>query len=291
MNVVELQTSVELEHLCNQLMELQKQRETIVKMQNSQRSQITSYVTRAIGYTSYDDPVERKQKWGIAGKIITAIQKDLPVPEGYEEVGELVGELVKTFDLTFDGLDAKRSQIERAMATLAVDLPVFDWWTSIKGAGAYGLAAIVGEAGNLSNYENPAKLWKRFGDAVMDGVAQGKLPKNTAAEVWIAHGYNKRRHSIIWRIADSMWKCGGADNRYKVAAVAYKTKQLEVLREKWIADGKKPDKYGPGHAHNRAVRYLRKLLLKDLWNKWNGQEECSEYKSSQTESCFSMAIE
>ena len=272
MQVLEHQTSVELEQLCNQIMELQKQRETIVKMQNSQRSQITSYVTRAIGYSSYDDPAERKSKWTLAGKIIAAVLKDKPVPDGCEPVAELAGDLIRTFDLTFSGLDDKRCQIERAMSLLAAELPVYNWWVSIKGAGAYGLAAIVGEAGNLSNYENPAKLWKRFGDAVLDGTAQGKLPKNTAAEVWIAHGYNARRHSIIWRIADSMWKSGGADNRYKVAAVAYKDRQLEVLREKWIADGKKPEKYGPGHAHNRAVRYMRKMLLKDLWNKWNDKE-------------------
>jgi len=265
-------TDERLDVLCHEIMEHQKKRETIVKMQNAQRSQITSFVCRCIGYSSFDDPAERKKVWSQAGKIISSIQDGEDAPVGFESVADTVKDMVETFDLTFAKLEEKRKQIEKVMSYMVESFPVYDWWVSIKGAGAYGLAAIIGEAGNLNNYDNPAKLWKRFGDAVMDGTAQGKLPKNTAAEVWIAHGYNKRRHSIAWRIVDSMWKCGGADNPYKVKAVAYKEKQLETLKQKWLADGKKEKDYGPGHAHNRAVRYMRKMLIRDLWCKWTGKE-------------------
>src|SRR4029077_5193473 len=59
--------------------------------------------------------------------------------------------------------DEMRDASEKVMEKLAMQLPIYPWIESVRGAGALGLATIIAEAGDLSNYPNPAKVWKRLG--------------------------------------------------------------------------------------------------------------------------------
>lgn len=146
---------------------------------------------------------------------------------------------------------------ERALRKLiektAVALPVWDaWGKAVRGFGAFGLGLIVGEAGDLALYSNPAKLWKRMGLAVMDGRAQGRPEKGAGAEEWIEHGYNPLRRSVVWTIGDALIKQGEA----------YRTIYLE---RKELEAGRCETKM---HAHRRAQRFMEKRLLRDLWVEW-----------------------
>lgn len=151
-----------------------------------------------------------------------------------------------------DNFHRLRLAAEKRMRKLARELPVWPFVESVCGFGDLGLAQIVAEAGDLSNYAGPAKLWKRFGLAVIGGERQRKVANDPALA--IAHGYSPTRRSLVFVIGDSLIK---KQNRYRDLYLARK----EVER------AKAPDAPKMAH-HRRAKRYVEKRLLRDLWRAW-----------------------
>lgn len=150
-------------------------------------------------------------------------------------------------------LARSRKPLEKRMEAMARELPVWHWAEGVRGFGALGLAQIVGECGDLANYDGPAKVWKRMGLAVIDGERQRK---HTNADEALAHGYNPQRRSIMYVIADSLMK-GNRDGEYRTYYLAEKERQREKLPDAPAA-----------HIDNRARRHLAKRLLRDLWRAW-----------------------
>ena len=258
------------------IMEHQRRRAGIIKMMNAQKSQIMAYITRLIGYNSFQDEKERKQKWDLAGKIFDAITKTGEIPDGYTEIAKLCIPPAMAVNTSLTQLADERKNIEKEMIDCVRSLPVCDWWIAMKGRSYLGLAIIIGESGNLSDYPNPAKLWKRFGLAVMDGVRQGGLSKTAKAEEWIEHGYCKRRRSIIWTIGDCLIKTNqdkktGEIGKYRQLYLDRKVIEIDRLKKEQVELGLKEDDYKLIIAHRRAQRYMEKRLLLDLWNYWNGK--------------------
>lgn len=161
----------------------------------------------------------------------------------------------------------------KKMESLAKSLPVWnEWGKDVRGFGAASLAAILAEAGDLSNYPTIPKLWKRMGLAVMGDVRQGGLTKGAGADAWVAHGYNPMRRSAMWNIGDTMLKAqirrekdangedtGGRNSLGKYGEIYLHRKEYELARD--------PD-IQPIKAHRRAQRVMEKRLLKDLWQAW-----------------------
>ena len=145
-------------------------------------------------------------------------------------------------------IERSRKEVEKRLVVLAKALGVSAWIMEQRGVGLLSLAAIVGEAGNLSDYANPAKLWKRMGLAVINGERQRKVAGDAALD----HGYSPRRRSIMWTIGDCIVKAGGP---WRDLYDARKALELTRVATK-------------GHAHNRAKRYVEKRLLRDLWRAW-----------------------
>jgi len=150
-------------------------------------------------------------------------------------------------------LEAHRRPLEKRMELLAKELPVWQWAQRVRGFGALGLAQIAGECGDLANYSNPAKVWKRMGLALVNGERQGK---RSDPEEALAHGYSPQRRSIMYVIADSLMK-GNRDGEYRTYYLAEKERQREKLPDAPAA-----------HIDNRARRHLAKRLLRDLWRVW-----------------------
>lgn len=174
--------------------------------------------------------------------------------------------------------EAMRQACERELRRLARGLPVWTWAAHVPGFAELGLALIVAEAGNVGAYANPAKLWKRLGLAVMDGVRQGGLAKTAAAEAWIAHGYSARRRSMVWTLGDALIKKRGPYRDLYLARKAYeiataKEAGLKVVPAAKIAPTRKAEFRSHGHVHARAKRYVEKRLLRDLWRAWRAAEE------------------
>ena len=265
-------------------MELQRERSAIIKMRNKTNNQIWAYIARAMGYSTEETEAERKKKFDIAAKIQKIIvmnaatekkmveqNKVLPLkdlPKGYEFVKPVVEMLVLATNGSLAALEERKDAIEKAMAEQAKTLPVADWWQSHKGMAIGGLAKIVGEAGDIMDYENPAKLWKRFGVAVLAGVAQGKLPAGTAKETWIEHGYCKRRRSELWQIGDVLIKL--RTPKYRDIYDERKAYETDRLIKELKKEGKDETKLKAIIPHRRAQRYMEKALLKDLFNQWHG---------------------
>lgn len=145
-------------------------------------------------------------------------------------------------------IESHRKAVEKRLTKLVKALPVAPWVESTRGVGLLSLAAIVGEAGDLSNYANPAKLWKRMGLAVMPDGRQ-RLIAGAAA---LDHGYNPARRSVVWNIGACIVKAGGPLKLIYDARKLYEAERVETKL----------------HAHNRAQRYVEKRFLRMLWSVW-----------------------
>lgn len=162
-----------------------------------------------------------------------------------------------------DLLKGHRLDAEKRMVREAKELPAADWVAGVRGLGLPSLAAIVGEAGNLSSYPTVSKLWKRLGLAVIDGGRQRKVGGAAALE----HGYDPVRRSIVWNMGDAL---------FKTQSGRYDKETGEELREpgkyRRIYDQRKAYELErvetKAHAHNRAKRYMEKEVIKDLWKNW-----------------------
>ena len=166
-----------------------------------------------------------------------------------------------------DLLGQERKRAEKALEKAAKQLPVWPWVESVKGVSALTLGQIVGEAGDLDLYANPAKLWKRMGLAVINGERQRKV---TDKDLAIEHGYSPQRRSIVWNLGECIVKAQvrkGADEESPSTAIGpygelyLQHREYERGRVESLA-----------HANNRAKRYVTKRILRDLWRAWRTEE-------------------
>lgn len=205
-------------------------------------------------YSSLGAFIRLQLGWSLAlpekeRKAIAKRAQDM-IADGEGEWCDLIGQVVAGCQ----PFEAEEARAEKQMVKLAKTLPVWPRLEQIRGFGPLGLAIIVAEAGDLSNYPNPAKLWKRLGLAVIDGKRQGGPAKGATKEDWIAHGYNPQRRSRVFTIGDALIK-GNRDGPYRQLYLA--RKELELTRVKTKM-----------HAHRRAQRYMEKRLLLHIWEAW-----------------------
>lgn len=168
-----------------------------------------------------------------------------------------------------DLISTHRKRPEKEMQKLAKSLPVWSWVEYTRGLGALGLAQIIAECGDLSNYNNPAKLWKRMGLGMYqraDGLWERQ--QKAAGENGVLSGYSPTRRSILFVIGDSIIKAGG---EYR-----------ELYDSRKLLEAQKPacgrfkctgEHCTPGHIHNRAKRYMEKRLLRNLWRAWRSLDK------------------
>ena len=222
-----------------------------------------AYLRRALGWKK---DLPDKERAAIA-KEAAAIAKDA---EGTRFEAMVSAQIEGR--ASFDDVEAAAL---KAMTKLAVALPVWEsWGKDIRGFGAKSLAVIVAEAGDLSNYPDKSKLWKRMGLAVMGDVRQGGLKKGSGAEAWIEHGYNPKRRSQVWNIGDAMIKAqvrkvkddADDDSGERMALGEYGQAYLDRKAYELARD----PEMKPIQAHRRAQRYMEKRLLKHLWQAWRG---------------------
>lgn len=146
-------------------------------------------------------------------------------------------------------MKAYRNGAARRVKSLAQQLPVHPWVSAIRGAGDLNLGLIIGETGDLSTYSNPAKLWKRMGLAVM---ADGRSHRRVKGE---QTGYSPIRRTIMHNLGECLLKGNDGEMRG-----LYDTrKAYEIERNPEIK---------PIVAHKRALRYMEKRFLRDLWREW-----------------------
>lgn len=153
-------------------------------------------------------------------------------------------------------LITQRDAYEKHLGKLGKRLPIAHVADEIKGVNHKTLATIVGELGDLSAYEKGvAGIWKRAGLAVINGERQRKKSDKDEA---ILHGYAPARRSTFWNIGAALLKAQGTgENALEYRQVYDERKEYE------LANG-----LPKAHAHNRAMRFMTKRLLRELWRSW-----------------------
>lgn len=266
-----------VDELCNGLVYAQRQRSFCIKSQSRCDRSIESFIATLLGFKTDLTEAERKKLFKLAGTIRQKIEKAGPEFD-YAQYGDQIAGVAPMILRSAEARsawDMHRADIEARMKEVARQLPGWPFVQNVKGVSELGLAVIIGEAGNLSNYANPAKLWKRFGLAVVDGHRQGIVPSNISREdratAWIERGYVPRRRAEIYVFCDDMlcraqWRAEKTDEDGLVEPAhaigpygeIYANRKAEML-----ARGKTA-----GHADKDARRYMTKAFLVDLHRAW-----------------------
>jgi hypothetical protein len=204
-------------------------------------------------------------------KIVARLKGQMTATDGeVQEMSQTYLPLIPFLD-SLKLLKTARLQEERKLKKHAEALPVWKYFGHpILGFGSLSLGAIIGEAGDLQIYSNPAKLWKRMGLALIGNERQRKCVDKEKAE---QHGYSPRRRSVMFVIGDNLVKQKSA---YRTVYDERKVRELEKAAEEGltvapaakIPKGKHAEYRSEGHIHFRAKRYMEKRLLRDLWRAW-----------------------
>jgi hypothetical protein len=262
-------------------------RRRVFMMDQRKRSDLAlgAFLRRHFGWSRDKPEAERKAIAKVAGELIEcgeAVLKGKPHRLADTEEWADVQSVVMASLAARAPLDAVESEATKKMEALARTLPVWaGFGEDVKGFGARSLAVVVAEAGDLSNYATVAKLWKRMGLAVMNGIRQGGLRKTASADDWIAHGYSAARRSYMFVIGDVLVKNQGVYREVYLARKAYERERAEAAGLTVVPAAKIPAKrqaefMSDGHVHRRAQRYMEKRVLKDLWIAWRQANETSK---------------
>ena len=248
-------------------------------------------------------------------QVLDELVKKSEICKKYPKAIENVGFFALTAFKSLEPFNEMRAIIEKEMVDSVIQLPIWQKFkhptkdkgengtpppSKIMGFTAFGLAVIIGEAGILANYSNPAKLWKRLGLAVIRGHRQGDPERNpttgkASADLWIEHGYNGQRRSAIWTVTEPIFR----HNLYFMNMVD-KRKSYEVHKP-GIPDTVKSNGivtrgdtgHRPGteyesvskHAENRAKRYVAKRFILLVWCIWNDQTPREDRDELQAAAC------
>lgn len=261
-----------------ELQALQRQRAVILKSRNMQANRLQAVIAGTLGYSSSMPEKERRKKFDEATALINRIK-----------AGEQSHSFARIVLATLEGIKAfngLKASLEKEMVKLAGKLPVAAWVKAPeqRGFGLLFLAIVIGETGDLANYANPAKVWKRLGCAphTFDGKTkmgatwksgkEGKLP----ALEWEQFGYSPRRRSIAYLIGEGLQKqnfvkpdgAGETTNEPEARFIAPGPYRARYDQAKATFQATHPD-YKPLRCHLHGMLLAAKLLLKNLWIEWN----------------------
>jgi hypothetical protein len=245
-----------------------RRRRYAMKLQQKIDRAIESFVRiNATAWTFDADEKEREAFNKQVKAIIAAARKGEGAP--------VIVSLVQNTDKGREPFDVIRAAAEKSMEGLAAELPVASWVEGVRGAGLLGLATIVAEAGDLSNYPNVAKLWKRLGFAPYDGLAGSSWkrerwrPRTLTKEEWIEHPFNGERYALIHQIAvwlvNSQWIAAG---KTESGEGEPNGPYGEVYGQRRAHTAKAHPDWTKQHARMDALRVAMKAFLKDLLMAW-----------------------
>ena len=254
-----------------------RQREFALDQRKRIGNATAAYIRTQMGWSLAIPEKEREAIRKRAAAVIDAVAKGKTGPDTADDAMQF-GPIIMASVAAASGWDGIEAQTTKAMEKLAKQLPAYEWVKTVRGFGAVSFARIVGEAGDISVYSNPAKLWKRMGLAVMSGQRQGNPGKGATAVDWTEHGYSGRRRSISWQMADTLFRAQWRGEKEGAPAHAigpygedYARKKAEyAARIEATADlpATDPTKWTPARADKAARRYMEKAVLRDLWREW-----------------------
>jgi hypothetical protein len=281
-----------------ELHELGARRKDLIRARTGLTNRIRAITRRLASVNGKDDKKGLKRADDLY-KAMSALRRSKPHDKDGEsrETDIAIAALVRClpFLVARDTLDEFVVDVEREMIKIARQLPVYAWVKTVKGFGEKNLACLVAETGDLSNYANPSKVWKRMGLAVIRGERQRKT---TDADLAIEMGYSPERRAIVFVLGDCLIKGQGRDKDagpYRKAYDEYKARKTSEMVPvcmgcKGTGKVKKKKKLvkcsncngtgGPApwgccknHRAVAAQRYMEKRVLRDLWRAWRAQPQ------------------
>lgn len=241
---------------CARLKDLQVQRRFLIRSKDRNRLALGSLIRRHLGW---DADLPEKDRKDIAKKAAALMESALD-KDKMGGVESWITELAFTCEQSCEPFDKSLSVVEKEMLSVIKDVPptALEYVDSVKGFGRKTMAIIIGEAGDLNNYKNPGKLWKRLGLAPKSEYAMSDGGK---------HMVPRQRRSQVWACLGACLLRGN-DGIYRAA---YDRKKAEYLKraeteEHWQFKGKPH----VNHCHLAAHRYMEKLAVKHLWQAWRG---------------------
>lgn len=245
--------------IATELQALQRQRAAVLKSKLMNANRLQAIVAGTLGFDSKMPEKERKKVFANASALIDLVSKG--------EAESPLKTLILTSLIGIDAFDDMKTAIEKEMVKLAKTLPAAKWVAKHeqRGFGLLFLAIVIGETGDLGNYANPGKVWRRLGCApwTFEGKTamgatwragkEGKLP----ASEWEQFGYSPRRRSIAYLIGEGIVK-QNQDGPYR--------KRYDEAKEK--CQKLHPD-FKPLRCHLHGMLLATKLLLRELWCEWN----------------------
>ena len=216
------------------LIEQWRQRQDIRRAENRLNLQCQAICRRASG----GDKETAAKLWG-------QIKKDQCT-----DIGLLL--ILEPYRTAMAHLDADAKAIEKDLAKQVRKVPLWcDFGKDVKGLGELSMAGFLGEAGRpVTDYRSVSALWKRFGLAVIGDQRQRRVADAALA---LEHGYSPQRRSYAYVLATNLLRAQGSDGPYRKIYDA--RKEIEAAK----------DGITKAHAHNRAMRYMVKELLKHIW--------------------------
>ena len=157
-------------------------REDYLRARNRIELQMQSIVRRLTGCA-------KGESKGLCAKVLGG--DDAP-----GDAGGVLSGLLLPFAEARAILDGRRKIHEKRLCKMGESLPkAVEFMGCVRGLGSLSIAQILAEAGDPAKYDNPGKLWKRMGLAVIDGKSQRRTKDKEGA---VEQGYNPRRRSLMW---------------------------------------------------------------------------------------------
>lgn len=247
-----------------QLMRAEKPIENQIRAHWRSRTRHAQELGLTAGEIAAKAKAVRKAAARASGAILDS-ERDMAPANIAAELG--VEPLIVVLEAHRYSLERFRNKEEKDIVEAAKLLPVWPWVEGVRGIGALGLGLIVGALGApmWPNYANPAKVWKRMGLAVLsDGKAQRRVKDKKLA---LEAGFNPRRRSIMHNVGESLVKQNQTPEKepLKYRALYLERKKYEAARN---PETQKDPEKGKGLNNKRALRYMEKKFLVDLWVEW-----------------------
>lgn len=285
----------QIAEISRELQALQKKRAWYMKTRNMIANRLLASVAGELGYRSGLEEKERQKLYKEARALIKEIEEGLDHD---------VAAMVLTTQDAIGGFELTKSKLEKTMVKLANQLPVIDWLehTDQRGFGVLFLAIVIGETGDLNNYANPGKVWRRLGCApftskgktLMGATWRSKREGELSAAQWESFGYSQRRRSIAYLIGEGLIKQNKSiyRQRYDESKIRAAEKHPEWTQcQKCKGTGQNGrgncgNCKGKGsvakRVHLHGMLLASKMLLKNLWIAWHENTDGGE-KLSETE--------
>ena len=264
---------------CEKIQGLKRIRDQVLKSRIMVENRLASCTAQIVGYRSGMTDEERKEHWNKAKIVVETILKskqenysdDFITTEQYRTVFAMV--LAASGSIIAFTKEEKKwcKKMEEAVK----NLPIYAWVEQIRGVGALTLANIIGETGDLDNYDNPAKVWKRMGCAPFESNGEthtgkawkiGKWHENKLTKSdWVDFGYCPRRRSVMYNLSKGIvMQCSGKNAEKEGADNVY---MLRYLEAKEVAKEKHPD-WSDGHLNSHGLLLAGKRFLREMWIEW-----------------------